>query len=512
MAIDVLRSGFTPICFDSSLNFAGGGCSMILEGQYRPDLAATPATADTVLLLNSTRDVDAFLGAGSILAESAKLAFCICPSNVKVYVLPRADAAGATKAVYTLTIGGPATSAGQFTLYMLNDGYSVSVPVLSGDTANAIAAAVAAAIPSNFPYDVAVATNVITLTAKNGGTAGNFLNPIYNWAGFANYAPGGVTVTVANTVVGAGDPVGLTYANVFSECCYNCYGLLSGNVTWQRTVRDYIRSNWDCTKPQCFGHGYVYNNGTLGQVLAAGDNSPEFNRVAYPVNSEVPPYFLVATYAAKSCCSACDNWELSVQGTTSGVLTCLKYPASCKSPWTEDERKSLSAAGFVTWGPVGMGSGTLTSPYIYEDITNYLYDELNRPNQTYRSTIHRRWAQWFATQYATFMNDTFNGLAVFKNGTKIRDGVFGTTVNMVRAKIITWLRSQEGLSISSLEDIDKEVIVKTDFEIKAPCKGIPGEYVVNLLVRPPVRAAKFRTVIAPKLIDNCERTPSQFAR
>lgn len=511
MALDALRSGFVTLCFDTSLNFVSGRCRLLLEGQYLPAGLPNPAAADTVLQITSERDIDDLLGAGSILAEAVRHAFCTCPSGSDIFVLPRPDAVGAVQAQYTITIGGPATSDGTFSLFMLDEEYSVDVIVLNGDTAATIATNVAAALPPNFPYTAVVVGNVITLTARNGGTVGNFLTPIYNWRGLANYAPDGVTVAVAQTVVGSVDPAPLDYADVLGECCYDCHALLSGNLIWQRGVRDHIRSNWDCTKPQCFGHGYTYNNGTLGQVLATGDNSPEFSRLAYPVNDANPPWLLVAAYAALSCCTACDNWELSIQGREHGLLSCIKRPTSCVQPWSNDDREALQEAGFVVYGPNTLGTGFYTNPYIYNDVTNYLYDELNRPNFTYRSTIHRRWAKAFGVTFADFMENSYNGTSVFKDGTQIRPGVFGTTKNMIRAKIIAWLRTQEGVTISAIENIDEEVKVFSDFEVKPPCQGVPGEYIINMLVRPPVRASVFRTVIAPKLIDNCERSPRLFS-
>lgn len=506
MALDVLRDGFVSLCFDPSLNYADGMCRSLYIGQYIPDpLATNPVVPDVPIRILSPNDIDGMFGAGSVLAESLKVAFCQCPKDSEIWAIPRADGVAAVAAEYEMTVTGPATSDGTVSIFLGNEQWVVDVPVSNGDTAATIATAIAAAIPSHFPYTATDAAGIITFVAKNAGTVGNYLNPIYNWAGRRDYAPLGVSVAVVRTVTGTGAPAALNYANALGTCCYDCYALLDSDTARQNELRDWIKTQWSCDAPQCFGHGYTYDPGTLGQVLAKGNNAAELSRVAYPLNDANFPWLLVADYAAKSCCSACDNPELNIQGRTYGVLDCVKRPATCSEPWSQMDAGQLQAAGFVTWGPLTNATGTLTSPYIYNDVTNYLKDEQGRDNYTYRSTSVRRWAKAFGTTYAQFVQDEINGLSIYNDGTKIRDGVFGITQRMVRARVIAWLRDQEGDLIGALRDIDKQVVFQSDFDVSAPCRGKPGLYYLRLVVEPPVRISQIQTRILPKLLDNCER-------
>ena len=506
MAQDLLASGFVKLCIDPSLNFYDGKCRVLVEGQYVPNpLLATPVIPDIPVQITSTRYIDQMFTAGSVLAESLKAVFCSCPDYIEVYALPREDAAGAVAATYEITITGPATSDGTFTLFLGNKDYSVSAIVTAGDTAAVIAAAVAAEIPANFPYTVTdLGTGVLQLVAKNAGTVGNFLNPIYNWAGWQNYAPTGVTVSTVRTVAGSGNPVAIDYASALGTCCYCCFALLTDDRTWQRGMRDYIRSLWSCDTPQCFGHGFTYNSGTLGQVLAAGDNSAEFNRLAVPVNDVNFPWLMVANQMAKRCCSVVDNPEKSIQGRVDGVLECIYRPENCATPWSHDEMEQLKDAGFNVYLPLQGGQGQLTSPYVANDVTNYLYDELNRPNTTFRDTNSRYLTAKTALEVADIMNQNA-GLALFTRNTKIKDGTFGTNLRMLTAELHDWARSKVGELFSEFDNLEKDVTVKEDFEVAPKCQGKPCVIHANIRYRPPCRLNRINVNMQPFMLQNCVR-------
>mgnify|MGYP000222745492 FL=1 len=477
-----------------------------MEGQYVVNGAlATPVVSDVPMLIPSTRNIDQMFTAGSILAESLKTVFKICPNGAEVYAVPRVDAGSSVKAVYTLTITGPATSDGQIDLFLGDLQYSIQgLDVTSTQSATAIAAAIVAAIPSSFPYVVTVAAGVITFTAKNAGTVGNFLNPVVNPRALQNYMPTGVSFAFLQTVVGSVDPAPINYATALGTCCYSIFALLSGSVTWQRGMRDYIRSAWDCSKPQCFGHGYTYNSGSLGTVLATGDNSAEFSRLAWKPSDVNFPWMVVAGYAARSACTACTSPELSIQGRTYGALVAIKRPQACATPWTYDEAQQLHDAGFVTYAPVGQGSGQYTWPYIVNDVTNYLYDDLGRPNATFRDANSRRLSASTAVKIATKLNE-FNGIALYSISTKVPQGIFGTNKRLMLAAMHDWAKSNVGILFSEFENLENDLTLQTDFEVAPPCQGVPCKLHLNIRYKPPCRIANIAVQMQPALLDNCLR-------
>ena len=503
MSIDALRDGFVRLCFDPSLNVYKGKCRILLEGQYLDTNSDCDVVPDKVMRVASLRQVDCQFGAGSVLAESLKVAFACCGNNAnEIWVIPRADAAGATKAAFTMAFTGPATSDGRIDIYWGDYRYNISVRVTEGMTASQIATAVAAAIPTNFPYSSGVAAGIITLTAKNGGTVGNFLNPQVNWHGRLDYFPQGVTVVMAQTVVGSGDPLPLDYATILGECCYCCAGALYGNNAWQDGLTAYFTEAWACDKPQCFGHLYSYASGSLGQILSQFRDSDVLSLMAHCVTDPVFPWLKVAAYAVKSCCSTVDNPEINIQGPVYGVLECVKFPESCTQCFTYDEQVQLKDNGFVVTVPLSGGQGALTSPEIANDVTNGLYDEEGRPNATFRSVSAKRLAAATAVSLATQLQ-TFNGLGLYTKRTDIKPGVRGTNPKLMLGAIRAWAKTQVGILFSEFDDIDNDIVLQTDFEVAPKCQGQPEIMHLNMVYRPPVRVGQIITNLQPKLLDNC---------
>jgi phage tail sheath gpL-like len=503
MAQDVLSNGFVRLCIDPSLNFYDGACRMLVIGQGF-DGSVGSFIPNVIQQVNSERDLIEMFGEGSVLTEALRKVFCTCAQGIQLFGLGVADPAAGVAAEYETTITGPATADGRFTLFLGEADYNIDINVKSGQTATQIAAAVVAAVSDNFPYAATAALGVITWTAKNKGVVGNVLNPVYNWAGRRNYAPGGVTVATTRTTDGTGDPILPDLINLTGECCYSVAAYLGPDVAGQEALRDYLRDAWSCDKPQCFGAGYVYDVGTLGEVLATSDNSPELSRLAVAVDGYDLPYLTLAAYAALTACTACTSPELSVQGPENGVLSCILVPQSCAAPWTFDERTQLRDAGFVTYGPSGFGTGELTNPQIYNDITNYLYDDLGRANATFRDANSRRLAASTALSIAAQLN-TYNGLALFTRNTKINQGTKGTNPRLILADLRAWAKNNIGILFSEFDNIDRDIKVQTDFDRAAKCQGKPDLLWVDFAYRPPVRIGQINTNLQPKVLDNCAR-------
>jgi phage tail sheath gpL-like len=502
MAQNVLADGSVRLCIDPSLNFFDGKCRLLVEGQYVP--GTTTITADQVVLVTSATHIEDMFGIGSQLSLALKKIFCTCPDNIEVHALPRPDLGGSVAAVYTLTVTGPATSAGRMDLFMIDSEYSISIPVDSGDSATVIAAAIVAALPDDFPYTASALAGVITFTAISKGPIGNFLDVEYNWTGRVNRAPAGVTVALVATTPGTGDIIALDYTAVLGSCCYDVYALLGAGTAYQTSWEEYLKGLWSCDTPQCFGHGYMYVSGTFGQIMAKASNSAEVSKLAHCSGDPVPPWLKTAAYAALSACTACSNPELSIQGRQYGVLECLKMPQTCAVCFTFDEQEELKAEGFVLTGPLEGGSGQLTSPYIYNDVTNNLTDEYGRPNPTFKDVSSKRLSAETAVQLAEHLQ-TYPALGLFTRVTDIRPGIFGTNPNLIQAGVRTWAKERIGILFSEFDNMDTDIVVQTDFEVAPACQGVPGKLWLKFRYRPPIRINRINVNMQPKLLDNCNR-------
>ena len=117
-------------------------------------------------------------GRGSILHNMAQAWF---KGNrvTEAWFIGLDDAGGSVAATFTITVTGTATENGSVFLYIA--GRRIVVPVVSGDVQNTIAASINTAIAasefaSELPVTAGVVANVVTLTARNGGTQGNAID------------------------------------------------------------------------------------------------------------------------------------------------------------------------------------------------------------------------------------------------------------------------------------------------------------------------------------------------
>jgi phage tail sheath gpL-like len=511
MAIDSLRSGAIRICFDSSLNAYKSKCRILIEGQM---LDTGTAKSGGLIQIPALKGIDLLFGEGSVISEGLKTAFGCCPNHaMEFYALPWKDAdVGCTvKAVYTITFEQNITDDGRIDFFIGDGRWNTSTRITTGMKDDDVATAVSMSLQNEIglPYEVTVAGNVITLTAKNAGTVGNCLQIIPNWHQRRDYMPennGSGTpfeITVAQTVVGinGATPV-LNHSAILGECCYCCIGMLYDEPLWQDQMIAYIASAWDCSKPQCFGHGYTYNSGTFGQILATDTNSAEVSRLAHCCDDPSLGWMKVAAYAAHSCCATVDNPEMNIQGPNFGLLSCLRIPENCFSCFTFEEMEILRKSGFVTTTPLNGGTGSLTVPVIDNDITNNRYDENGRLNATWWNVSSRRLAAATADQAAIALNQVI-GLGLFTKNTTIPAGIRGTNPKLILGQFRAWAKSQVGILFSEFDNIDQDIQLLTDFDVAPKCQGIPGKLWINFTYRPPVRISNIIINAQPAMLSNC---------
>jgi len=264
----------------------------------------------------------------------------------------------------------------------------------------------------------------------------------------------------------------------------------------------YIASAWSCDKPQCFGHGYTYNYGSFGQILAADTNSAEVSRIAQCTTDPIMGWLKAAAYAAHSCCSTIDHPEMSVQGPNFGILACLRQPEACFQCFTFEEQQLLQATGFVVTVPLQGGTGSMTQPMIVNDSTNNRYDENGRLNATWWNVNSRRLAAATADQAAIALGQVV-GLGLFTKNTTVPAGVRGTNPRMILGQFRAWAKSQVGYLFSEFENIDQDIQLKTDFEVAPKCQGIPGKLWIDFTYRPPVRISTIIVNAQPAMLSNC---------
>lgn len=174
-----------------------------LFGQYNSGKA--PANFTPRLLTSPDEAADLY-GVGSMLHLMARKAFAAA-GIVPIYALPIPDNGSASAAEGSITVEGTASSHGTIALFITNQ--KISVPVTLGDSANDVAAAIAAALSAdvNLPVTATPSGPVIYFTAKWKGETGNAITIKRDLDDSDSLQePTGITLTISDMTGGATDP------------------------------------------------------------------------------------------------------------------------------------------------------------------------------------------------------------------------------------------------------------------------------------------------------------------
>jgi phage tail sheath gpL-like len=176
---------------------------LALFGQYNAGKTVTP---NTPRLLSSADEAASLYGVGSMLHLMARKAFAV-GGIVPIYAFPLAPAVDSVAAQATITVSGPATSSGTIALFI--GAQKVSVPILIGDSANAIASAIATKLSAavNLPCTASPSGNIVTATAKWTGETGNLIDISVDLdTGDSLKEPDGVSLAISGFSGGSLDP------------------------------------------------------------------------------------------------------------------------------------------------------------------------------------------------------------------------------------------------------------------------------------------------------------------
>ena len=180
-------------------------------------MLATGTAIKETLLEVAVGTENTLFGRGSMLATMiAEFRKVNEVSTVQAVAYADADLVGGVANTIDIQITGAATANGTIKCYIGNDDRVYQISVAAADTANAIAAALAAVITTTLDPDAlvdtaAIAVDTITLTARNQGVDGNTLGVRLA------YGVTGVTATITNNGIGASKPVLTGIANIISE-------------------------------------------------------------------------------------------------------------------------------------------------------------------------------------------------------------------------------------------------------------------------------------------------------
>lgn len=174
---------------------------ILVMGNLLPSAQAEPLTLYRV---NSGDEGARLFGRGSVLHEMLRLVRNANRTS-DVWAIGVEDLSAGVAATKTITVTGPASTAGTIALYI--NGQKLSIGVAAGDAASAVATAIAAVVNAygNGPVTAAAADDVVTLTARHKGAFTQGIGVLVNFYD-DEVLPSGLVLDIADGVGGTGNP------------------------------------------------------------------------------------------------------------------------------------------------------------------------------------------------------------------------------------------------------------------------------------------------------------------
>ncbi|RYY25242.1 MAG: phage tail protein [Sphingomonadales bacterium] len=262
-----LRTPGNYLEFDSSKAVSGlppAPNKVLLIGQRIA--AGTVAELVPTRIVSADQAVQAF-GRGSMLAGMAR-AFKKADAITECWAVALDDNAAGTAATKTITVSGPSTAAG--TIALMVAGQSFAVPVASGASANTVATAIAAAITGglDLPCTAAAASAVVTVTARNKGTAGNDIDVRHSYYQ-GEALPAGIGLAIADGVAGATNPDVASVFAAIGDAHYPTIAIGFGDAGTLTKVETELADRWGPLR-MIEGVAYVGSRGSQGTLAALG--------------------------------------------------------------------------------------------------------------------------------------------------------------------------------------------------------------------------------------------------
>lgn len=304
-------------------------------------LAAGTALANIPVQVTTTAQANALAGAGSVLAGMAAAAL-EQDNFTDLYLLPIADPAAGAAATATLTITGPATSAGTLALYIA--GRKVSVGVLTADSATVIAASVVTALAATtgLPVTAASTLGVVTFTARNKGETGNSLDVRANYYG--ETLPAGIGATFTAFTGGTGNPDITAAMDALGDQWFQVWATAYTDTANLVILENEQFSRWGPLR-EVEGHIFGAVKGTLSALGTIGNaRNSEHLTLVQATNEPMPSYEKAAETASIAAFSAANDPARPIQNLS--YVWCL--PPAETARFTITDRNILLYDGIAT--------------------------------------------------------------------------------------------------------------------------------------------------------------------
>lgn len=347
-------------------------------------LSAGTKAKELLTFVPSKAAARTYFGVGSMLAREIEAYMDAYPQG-EVWAIAQDEPSAGTAATGTILVAVTTALTGQIVLRI--GGQYVYTAVTAGDTANAIATAIAAAVTAidSLPVSATANTATVTFTAKWKGVTGNNIvieiNPLGAEAG--QVLPGGVTLTLTKmgaVVAGAGAPdLDNSLAAIVGD--YDVMLCPYADAVSLADIEVKKAADW---QPTAMSYGHVvtaYDAAYASWITFAGSvlqNDPHTSLAPVPgENMPRPPWERCGIFGAKTMEHQVDGQPGELAQGFSGVEMTGDIPCAKSDEFTPTERNILLgygiSSGYVSGGKV----------YINRARTTYLTDESGETDLSY---------------------------------------------------------------------------------------------------------------------------------
>jgi phage tail sheath gpL-like len=440
-----------PLYYAEVSNVAAGyfveNNRVLIIGQSTNDITETPE------LVPSVDYVKQKFGPGSQLAIMCQ-SFRNNNSFSELWVLPLNDAAGATKATWSVSVSGPATKSGTINLYIGDT--VVYCPVTVGDTQATVVAAMIAKINANVDLPViasSASAGVVTLTAKNAGTVGNTLTVQLDYLGaLAGEKPvEGVAASVTANAGGATDPTLSTKLTVLGDMEIAFYGHPYSTITAINALTPFLESRWNALRG-LDGHAFTAIQGSLSALQSLGSdlNDPAQTVVGYETQSPTWAVEVVGSYLGQ----ASNSLSIDPARTLQTLELIGVTPPKEHDQFSLANRSALLNTGIATLKYVR------AAVQIERAITTYQVNDYGYNDPSYLDVMTRTCLTYIKKSLGYRVTQKFGRSKLAPDGTIFGSGQAIVTPAIIRAELIAWYQELEVLGICvNPKGFEKDLLV-----------------------------------------------------